>query len=71
MSSNNAARIAEHTAMDVIDRILSEGGDKLDRIVIVAVEEDGETCRLYSNARSEPEMHGLLWHGLNKQHSID
>lgn len=66
---NERARIPEHSAMDCLNRVLSEG-DKIDRITIIIVHTDGDETQLYSNARSEAEMFGMLHMGLNFNHNL-
>lgn len=61
------ARRPEETCMDTINRALSELDNEPERIVIVLLNKDGDTGKLYSNARSEPEMNGMLWGALNTQ----
>ena len=59
--SPTPARIPEHSPMDVLDRVLREGGDDIDRVLIVTQDKDGIGAQIYSNARSEAEMFGMAW----------
>jgi hypothetical protein len=71
---NSPARNASHTAMDTIDRVLREmcGDDSMvDRILILTIAADGDKSRMYSNARSEAELNGMLWNGLMAQTEAD
>ena len=71
MSDDLRARRGEETCMDTINRALSELGDDADRIVIVAFEKDGDKGNIYSNARSEPEMFGMLHMALHMAKDVD
>jgi hypothetical protein len=64
MEDEPQARIPEQTAMDVLDRVLRVQGDDLDRITIMAMRKGGRVMEMYSNARSEAEMFGMLHMGL-------
>ena len=70
MPTNDPARISEQTATDTMMRALSEFGDDVDRVVVVTLDKDGFQCGIYSNARSEPEMNGMLWEALNFQFNL-
>lgn len=63
MQDNEDARRSDQTAMDVIERVLSaisESKDSLDRLLVIAQHENGKELELYSNARSEAELCGML-----------
>jgi hypothetical protein len=64
------ARISEHTPMDVLDRVLRETGDDLDRVLIIAQDRDGIGSQIFSNARSEAEMFGMAWRMMNHWEDI-
>lgn len=66
------ARISEHTAMDVLDRVLREGVDEeeVDRILVIVQAKDGTRASCYSNARSEAEMIGMAWRMLHNMADI-
>ena len=71
MRERMEARIPEQSAMDVLDRVLGELGDDIDRVTILALNRDGRAMRLYSNARSEAEMFGMMHVGLNFTEDVD
>lgn len=56
-----AARNQEHTATEVLVRAMEEFGEEVDRVVVLALDKSGQTISMYSNARSEAEMHGIMW----------
>lgn len=61
--SNEFARIPEHTPNNVIERLLEDIAEgNVDRIVILSMDSNGDDIIMYSNARSEAEMQGML-HG--------
>lgn len=60
------ARVASHSVMDCLNRVLSEAGAlDIERITIVVLNTEGDKTALYSNARSEAEMFGMLHMALN------
>lgn len=63
--ADDRARIGTETAMDTINRVLSEVGDDAELITICVMKKDSDEMFLYSNARSDPEMFGMLYSGLN------
>jgi len=65
------ARIPEHTAMDVLDRVLRDQGDDIDRVTILTLNKEGRVINLYSNCRSEPEMYGMMYMGLEFSEDLD
>ena len=55
------ARGSNLSITDTVMRALSDCGEKeLTRCVIIAMNDDGTERCLYSNARSEPEMFGMI-----------
>lgn len=70
MTEPRAARISEHTPMDVLDRVLRESGEDADRILVIVQATDGTHCTIFSNARSEAEMFGMAWRLLNHYEDI-
>ena len=59
MSEKEYSNNPEHSAMDVINRVLSDVGD-IDRICIVCQDADGYQIHSYSNTRSTAEQFGML-----------
>jgi hypothetical protein len=70
MGSDEAARKPEQSAMDCLNRVLSEEGDNLDRVVILTIPKDGDSSGLYSNCRSEAEMFGLLFMAMHMTEDV-
>lgn len=56
--------------MDVLDRVLRESGQHIDRILVIAQDSDGIGYSFYSNARSEAELFGMAWHMLHNWKDI-
>lgn len=55
------ARIAEQTATDCLMRAMEHlGEENLTRVTVLAMTEDGSQSMIFSNARSEAEMRGML-----------
>jgi hypothetical protein len=55
------ARQSELSATDCVIRATEDFGEhNIERVCIVAMNDDGTERRLYSNVRSEPEMFGVL-----------
>ena len=55
------ARDASLTITDCLVRVMEDVGEKnFTRCVVIAMNDDGTRRYLYSNARSEPEMFGLI-----------
>jgi hypothetical protein len=65
------ARIETQTVTETLMRTLEDCGDDADRVTIVVLFKNGISMRLYSNARSEPEMNGMLQSGLELQQDSD
>jgi hypothetical protein len=70
MENSEAARQPEQTAMECLNRVLSEEGDNMDRIVIITMPKSGDESSMYSNVRSEAEMFGMLYMGLNMTEDV-
>jgi hypothetical protein len=70
MEDKRPARNSEETATDTMMRAMSEFGDDVDRVVVIALFKNGIDGRLYSNCRSEPEMNGMLWGALEFQDNL-
>ena len=55
------ARNAALTITDTLVRAMEDVGERnLTRCVVIAMDDDGTHRCLYSNARSEPEMFGMI-----------
>ncbi len=55
------ARNSGATITDTLVRAMEDVGDKdFTRCVIIAMNDDGTRRYMYSNARSEPEMFGMI-----------
>lgn len=59
------ARTPDITATDLMIRAMDGFGDGADRVVVIVLNDDGMTMRLFSNARSEAEMQGMIHCGLD------
>jgi hypothetical protein len=70
MENEESARQPEQTAMECLNRVLSEQGDEMDRVVIITIPKNGDVASFYSNARSEAEMFGMLWMCLNLSRDV-
>ncbi len=69
---SDPARQSDLSATDCVIRATEEFGDhEITRVCIVAMNDDGTERRLYSNARSEPEMLGMLQMALDCWEDVD
>jgi hypothetical protein len=60
-SIKEPARDSSLTITDCMMRAMSDFGEKdYVRCVVIAMNDDGSERSLYSNARSEPEMFGMI-----------
>jgi hypothetical protein len=64
MMPDLAKEPARNSALSITDtlvRVMEDAGDKdYTRCVVIAMNDDGTRRYLYSNARSEPEMFGMI-----------
>lgn len=59
--TSEPARDSSISITDLVMRALSDCGEKdFTRAVIIAMNDEGDRRYLYSNARSEPEMFGMI-----------
>lgn len=66
MSEKRAARNSEESVSDCLVRVLEEVSDSdLKIVTVIAMNASGSEARLFSNARSEAEMFGMLHGGLH------
>ncbi len=60
-SSESSARKSNLSITDLVLEAMTDFGEKeFTRCVIIAMNDDGTRRYLYSNARSEPEMFGMI-----------
>ena len=59
------ARTSELDATETVIRAMGtfESGN-VDRVLIITLDKNGEVLGFFTNARSEPEMSGMLWEAL-------
>ena len=61
MSDSHPARRSDLSITDLMVEAMTDFGEKdFVRCVVIAMNDDGTRRYLYSNARSEPEMFGLI-----------
>jgi hypothetical protein len=61
VTRDEAARNSSQTATDCVIRATEQfGEDSLEIVTLIAMNREGDLIQLYSNARSEPEMFGML-----------
>lgn len=60
METKQAARISTETATDTMMRAMTYFEDEVDCVIVITLNNDGQSGGLYSNARSEPEMQGMI-----------
>ena len=60
-TSDHPARRSSLSITDLMVEAMSDFGEKdFTRCVVIAMNDEGDRRYLYSNARSEPEMFGLI-----------
>lgn len=61
MSFDGPARQSALNATDLVIKAMEEFSDRgITRVTMIAMNDDGSDRTLYSNARSEPEMFGMI-----------